>query len=553
MVTRRGLLTRIGLIAGVGPMMGAMRALGIAGIAHAQEWTPLPAGVGAGKSVVVLGAGIAGLTAAYELEQAGFFVTLLEARTRVGGRAWTLRDGDKIEMDGEETQTAHFSDGIYMNAGPARIPSFHQGLLGYAKKFGVPMEVEVNASRSAYVVAADGSKIRMRSAINDTRGYIAELLTKAINQGALDQQLTAVEKAKMLPFLKAYGDLQDGGTFAGTERSGFGTAPGAGVTFASPGSPVPLDQLLANQQLPMSLFEDNLYMQATMFEPVGGMDRIHAGFDRNLRRPALRGAEVTRIRHTPKGVETVYKDTVSKVTTTIVADYMVCTIPFPVLAKIDSDFSPSLKRAIADVQYDYSNKVGFESARFWERDQIYGGISFVGAPTALIWYPSAGIHSARGMILGCYNSGQMAATFQQRTIADQIATARAMIDKVHPGHGAELVNPVAINWHKVPYSLGPWPAWNGMGPGVGQEGHIDTPGFRLLQKPDGRVYFATAALSQTPGWQEGGIQSARLQVAAIAARVAAQAAVAPRERRVAVEPRERRVAVEPRERRAGAA
>src|SRR3546814_9444418 len=89
----------------------------------------LPA-LGNGIHVVVLGAGIAGLTAAYELEQAGFLVTLLEARERVGGRAWTLRDGDKIEMDGEDTQTVRFSDGIYFNAGPARIPSFHQGILG---------------------------------------------------------------------------------------------------------------------------------------------------------------------------------------------------------------------------------------------------------------------------------------------------------------------------------------------------------------------------------------------------------------------------------------
>ena len=531
MVTRRRLLSHIGLLAGIGPMVGAMQALGIAGIADAQEWQSPQVGIGTGKSVVVLGAGIAGLTAAYELEQAGFLVTLLEARDRVGGRAWTLRDGDKVVMNGEETQTARFSDGIYMNAGPARIPSFHQGLLGYAKRFGVPMEVEVNASRSAYVVGADGSKLRMRTAINDTRGYIAELLAKAINQGALDQRLTAAEKAKMLPFLKAYGDLQADGRFVGTERSGFTAYPGANVSFASPSSAVPLEQLLANQQLPMSLFEDNIYMQATMFEPVGGMDRIHDGFDRNLRRPALRGAEVIRIRHSAKGVETVYKDTASGVVSTIVADYMVCTIPFPVLAKIDTDFAPETKSAIKGVLYDYSNKVGFESPRFWERDQIYGGISFVGAPTALIWYPSAGLHSARGMILGCYNSGQMAATFQERPIADQIAVARAAIDKTHPGHGGDLVNPIVVNWHKIPYSEGPWPAWLGLAPVVGQEAHIDTPPYRALQRPEGRVYFASAALSQTPGWQEGGIQSARMQVSAIAARVAQRAVVEPPMRR----------------------
>lgn len=526
-VTRRSFLVRLGALAGAMPMLGAMQALGISGMAHAQEWQPLPASLGRGRHVVVLGAGIAGLTAAYELEQAGFLVTLLEARRRVGGRALTLRDGDTLEMIGEETQTARFSDGVYMNAGPARVPSFHQGLLGYAKKFGVPMEVEINASRSAYVMGADGSKIRMRTAINDTRGYIGELLAKAINQGALDQRLTPADKRALLPFLKAYGDLGEDGRFTGTERSGFDTAPGAGVTFASPSSAMPLEQLLANKQLPMTLFEDNLYMQATMFEPVGGMDRIHAGFDRHLRRPALLGAEVTRIRQSSKNVMVMYRDTTSGVTETIDADYLICTIPFPVLAKIDTNLSAPVQCAVAGVKYDYSNKVGFESPRFWEKDQIYGGISFVGAPTSLVWYPSAGLHSERGMILGCYNAGPVAAEFQKRTIADQIATARGVIDRLHPGHGAGLINPIAINWHKIPYSLGPWPNWNAGGANGHQEGHIDTPAYRMLQEPDGRVYFAGAALSQTPGWQEGGIQSARAQIYKLAARMAQQALVEP--------------------------
>jgi monoamine oxidase len=533
MVTRRTILGRLGLAGGLGATLGAMQALGLTGSAQAQDMSGLSPAIGRGKHVVVLGAGIAGLTSAYELEQAGFLVTLLEARTRVGGRAWTVRDGDKIEMNGEETQTARFSDGVYFNAGPARIPSFHQGLIGYAKKFDVPLEVEVNSSRSAYVMGDDGSKIRMRTAINDMRGRIAELLAKAIGQGSLDRQLSAVDREKLMPFLRAYGDLHEDYSFSGTERSGFGTAPGAGVTFASPSSAMPLDQLLANQRLPMTLFEDNLYMQATMFEPVGGMDRIHAAMDRNLRRPALLGAEVVDIRQRPAGVEVVYKDKTSGVVETVKADYLICTIPFPVLARIESNFSPALKRTIAGVQYDYSNKVAFESPRFWEKEQIYGGISFVGGPTTLIWYPSAGLHSERGMLLGCYSSGPTAAAFQQRPIAEQIAFSRGVIDRLHPGHGADLVGGLAVNWHKIPYSLGPWPDWKAGSANGHQEGHIDTEAFRMLQKPEGRVYFASAALSQTPGWQEGGIQSARTQVLALAARVTAEAMTSRPDRRAA--------------------
>ncbi len=310
-------------------------------------------------------------------------------------------------------------------------------------------------------------------------------------------------------------------------RSGFGTPPGAGTSsFETAPKATPLGTLLGNQQLPMTLFEDMLYMQATMFQPVGGMDQISVGIERNLKTRAIRGAEVQRIRHDAKGVEIIFTDKASGAARTLKADYCVCTIPFPVLAKIDGNFSKPVTAAIASVVYDNSNKVAFEAPRFWERDQIYGGISFVGGETSLIWYPSTGLHSERGMILGCYSSGEAGARFVKHSIAEQIAMARAAIEKAHPGHGDDCVNPLAVNWIKVPYSLGPWPNWNPEKKGP-QEGHNDTPAFRLLCQPEGRDFFASAALSQTPGWQEGGIQSAHATVAALTKQVSARAQTDP--------------------------
>ena len=288
----------------------------------------------------------------------------------------------------------------------------------------MPLEVEVNSSRSAYIMANDGSKIRMRTAINDMRGKIAELLSKAISQGSLDQHLSASDREKLRPFLQAYGDLRPDGSFTGAERSGFGTAPGAGAIFATPSTAMPIDQLLASQRLPLTLFEDNLYMQATMFEPVGGMDRIHVAMNAALRRPALLGSEVQRIRQTGHSVEVVYVDKTSGAVATVDADYMNSTIPFPVLARIDSNFSPKLKREIASVVYDHSNKVAFEAPRFWEQEQIYGGISFVGGPTSLIWYPSSGLHGERGMLLGCYSSGPVAADRRRAGRPDRLRCCR---------------------------------------------------------------------------------------------------------------------------------
>jgi monoamine oxidase len=277
-VSRRQFLNRLGVVGGTGAVFGAMQTMGLLSSEAAAQRPMLPAACGAGSSVVILGAGIAGLVSAYELERAGFKVTLIEARERVGGRNWTIRGGTRVQMKGEADQVCTWGEGMYFNAGPARLPSHHQGVLGYAKELGVPLEVEINSSRSSYLLPSNGSPMRQRTAINDTRGYVSELLAKAINKGALDQDMTADEKQRLLPFLKAYGDLADDMTFKGTERSGLKVAHGAADQIAEGFAPTPLQKLLENERLPMTMFEDNIMMQATMFQPIGGMDQIPLAF-----------------------------------------------------------------------------------------------------------------------------------------------------------------------------------------------------------------------------------------------------------------------------------
>ncbi|PZQ60614.1 MAG: hypothetical protein DI570_13955 [Phenylobacterium zucineum] len=518
-VSRRNFLRRLGAVGGYGAAYSAMVSLGLMAVPGRAAAFALPADLGGGKRLVILGGGIAGLTAAYEAERAGFQVTLLEARGRLGGRNWTLRGGDKIEMVGEATQTVGFSDGLYMNAGPARIPSHHEGLLGYCSRLGVPMEVEINSSRSAYFWSAGsngGKPIQMRQGVNDTRGYISELLAKALKKGALDQDLTLEDRERLLPFLRAYGDLDEGMAFKGTERSGFAQLPGAAGQFGKGRDPLPLRELLANDQLRTTLFEDMVYMQATMFQPVGGMDRIATGFERAIRSPVLKNAEVMNIRQGANGVAVTWRDRTNGAVEVLQADYAIVTIPLNVLAKIDNNFDKPVKAAIAGVPYDFSNKIGFDSPRFWEKQQIYGGISFVGGETSLVWYPSNGLHTPRGMLLACYGSGLPAKAFATKSLQDQIAVARGVIGRLHPGHEAELSAPAVVNWSKIPFNLGPWPAWGGVG---GQEGHLDDPAYRLLNEPHGRVHFCGAHLSQMPGWQEGAVLSAHRSLGQIASRV----------------------------------
>lgn len=531
MNTRRSFLRKLGAVGGYGAAYSAMLSLGLMATPSGAQPRLTP-GAGRGRSVVILGGGIAGLVSAYELERAGFQVTLLEARDRVGGRNWTLRDGSRIEMAGEATQTVSFSDGLYLNAGPARLPSHHAGILGYCEKLGVEMEVEVNSNRNAFFwgeKSNGGQPIEMRQGVNDTRGYVSELLAKAISRGALDQDLTAEDRERLMPFLRRYGDLDGEMRFKGTQRSGLAVRPGAADQFAVARPPLPLKELLANDQLGSTVFEDQIDMQATMFQPVGGMDRIAVAFQRAIASPLVLGAEVLEIRDGERGVSVVYRHRPSGAVATLSADYAICTMPLNVLAKVKTNFPADLQKAIASVPGDYSNKIGFETPRFWEAQRIYGGISFVGGETNLIWYPSGVQKQPTSVLLACYGSGASARTFAARPLAEQIAMAKAAVGRVHPGREADLARGVVVNWSKIPFNLGPWPAYGGRG---GQEGHMNDPAYVLLNKaPKGRVFFAGAHLSQTPGWQEGAVFSAWRTAAMLADRVGQTAAVEPRARR----------------------
>jgi monoamine oxidase len=517
-LSRRQFIKRIAVVSGMGAAFLSMQALGLASTVFAEPAPMLPANIGKGTHVVIIGAGIAGLVMAYRLERAGFAVTVLEARQRVGGRNWTLRHGDKVELIGEADQTVSFSPGMYFNAGPARIPSHHQGLLGYCKLLGVPLEVEVNFSNSALLESAHafgGKPIQERQAINDFRGRIAELLSKATSRGALDHELTPDDRERLVAFLRDYGDLSKDNLYKGSDRAGYKILPGPYDQVGVPRPPLGLHDLLKDAALDSTLFEDSIDMQATMFEPVGGIDRIPAAFHKAIRSPILLGAELVRIRQSSQQTEIIYLDRGSGASKQLSADYLVCTTPLPVLARIDTDFSPEVKQAIAGAQYDHAAKVAFESPRFWEAEQIYGGLSFGGPATGAVWYPSTGFQSARGIILGAYVARKPAVAFEAFPISKQIEMARGAVDKLHPGHGVDLSNGVAVDWHKVPYSLGPWIHWKD------SNSDPEPAAYRLLNQPEGRVYFSGAHLSQLPSWQEGAVLAAHRTIAMIAHRVGA--------------------------------
>jgi monoamine oxidase len=510
--TRRNFIQQVGLVGGYGAAYSAMQAMGLLAPASAfAEGVPdlAAGGGGGGAKVVILGAGVAGMSAAYELRRAGYDCAILEARSRVGGRNWTLRRGDEIVMKDGSRQLCQFDEGQYFNAGPARLPSHHQIVLGYCRELGVELEVEVNTSRGALLLnpAVNGGKpIQLRRAVNDARGHVSELLAKAINQGALDQAMNPADKARMAAFLKVYGDLDAQMAYRGSERSGYKIVPGAGDQVGLANDPLPMNLLLDEDMWNGVLFEDNIEMQATMFQPKGGMDQFPKALAKALGAGVIKSnCEVQSIRKAGSGVTIGYRDRASGQDLTLNADYCISTIPLPVLSRIPADFSPAYAKVIASTPYRDAIKIAWQAPRFWEGPtyQIYGGISWVKAPNALVWYPSHGMNSKTGVLLGAYSTGQAATQMMTMTRADQIAFTRKVIDQLHPGCGQLLEHPLQVEWSNIPHTEGIGVAWAG----------DDDPGYALLGQPDGRIYFAGEYLSHVGAWQEGAIRSAHRAIA----------------------------------------
>jgi monoamine oxidase len=496
------MLAELGLLSGAGVSFAAAQALGIAspGSAKAARFA-LPPGSGTGKKVVVLGAGIAGLVAAYELRRAGYAVTVLEARNRVGGRAWTIRGSDRIEQIDRPLQQARFSAGQYFNAGPARIPSSHHVILGYADRLGVPLEVFVNSNQSAGWDFAGHVEPQRRMMV-DMRGMIGELLAKAIDGHALDTALSKEELAGFRQFIAFYSGLDEKGKYAASVSSGYADWPGGYDHPPKAVGTLGFKQLLPNRAVGFPyFFEQIMDMQATMLQPVGGMDRIAKALYAAVRPAIQLGSPVTAIRREGAGVRIEHRGGVVR------ADYCVCTQPAPLLARIPSDFSAAKKTALKGVEYLKSAKVAFEAPRFWEReDHIYGGIAWTDRLNENVIYPSSGFHSARGVLVGAYVAGwthpDTPEAFTKLPIAEQIRISAGSIEALHPGRSRLLTSPVAINWGQVPYSEGV----GAVGRDFGEQKR--GPLYDELLKPEGPITFAGEHLSYVGLWQEGAAMSA---------------------------------------------
>lgn len=520
--SRRNFIERLGATGGVALAMAGMEALGF-GIGSAHAAPPNLSGSAKGKKVVILGAGLAGMTAAHELGKAGYDCRVIEARSFAGGRCQTSRAGFSLTELGGQTQTNDFAEGQYINHGPWRIPYHHLSTLHYTKAFAIPLEVFVNDNDAAYMYYENGTgplagkRIRKGRMTADMRGHTAEILAKITRKGGLDDQMTPADRDAFIGYLISEGyltwkDLD----YVGTEGAGFEVLPGAGID-PGPGqlyTPFPfadvLHSKLWNQLSSVARFD----MQRTMFQPAGGMDRIAKAFESRVGPRITYSAVVQQVRQSPEGVTVNYLDSAGH-SGVANADYCICTIPLSVLKSIDMQVSPRFKQAMNGVSYAPVGKIGLQmKRRFWEEDhQIYGGhiltdIRGIGA----ISLPSTGWQGQRGVLLGYYHFGADAARISAKSPADRAAVALAAGQKIFPDYQDNYETSFSVAWHRVEHNLGGWAEWNA-------DGRRDD--YPILCEPDGRIYLSGEHLSYIGGWQAGAIESAWQQIAKLHRRVQA--------------------------------
>ena len=476
------------------------------------------------RKVAILGGGISGLTAAYELSKQGYDCSILEASHRCGGRIFTVRHGDLIDEIGNR-QYCEWDDEphMYFNAGAARIPSTHRNLLAYCKELDVDLEVFINENKTALVQddkILGGKPIRNIDYTTSMRGFMAELMAKGMSSAEIDAPFSESEAETILSMIRSFGDLNEDDIFKGSFRSGY--AAGGFLEHGVQNDMVAFRDLLQTRLGRQLMGANEGDTGPILMQPAGGMDKIIHGFLNQVGDKVKYRAMVTSVQVTDKGVNVSFDQ--DGLGHTLEADYCFNCIPTHLMVGIDHNFPDDYVKAMKYVRRGEAYKAAFQAKhRFWEDLDIYGGISWSNTRSRQLWYPVNGIHKAKGVVLGAYDyGGGMYHTMM--TQQERIESHLADHEKLHPNFRSLVEKPITVAWHRMNHMLGCSARWSRNR----FEGwtHEEEQLYHTLQAPvNNRHYFIGDQISMHSAWQESAILSAQWALNNMDAHVRAELAL----------------------------
>lgn len=438
------------------------------------------------KRVVIIGAGLAGLAAAYQLTQAGHDVTILEARTRAGGRVHTLRDP--------------FSDGLHAEAGAMFVPDSHDLTMHYVRLFRLQL-IPIPLRQRTPVFYLQGRRINPAQ-----QGKISWPLNLSPEEKRLG--LDGMIEKYIISVLKEMGDANlpdwppaelkkyDRITYAEFLRSRGASNEAVRLLRLNDADLTGdgVDDVSALMVLREAALNESMEQLYTI---KGGTDLLPKALAAHLSTKIRYGAPVIRIEQDASSVRVNFLQASGQ--ETISADYMVCAIPFSILKEIEvsPQFSPAKQRAIRELPYTSAARVYLQSRKEFWIDEGLGVSAYTDLPIMAIVNSTLNQKGARG-ILESYSAGRNARAVTRMTESERLSFTLEEIEKVYPGIRKNYEGGASVCWDEDRWARGAY-AW--FKPGQMSEllPHI--------ARREGRIHFAGEHTSSWPGWMQGAFQS----------------------------------------------